>query len=47
MSIVDILAGVAELVDALGLGPSGACCAGSSPVTRTILRGCIKHKYII
>lgn len=29
-------AGVAELVDALGLGPSSESCAGSSPVTRTI-----------
>lgn len=28
-------AGVAELVDALGLGPSSASCAGSSPVART------------
>ena len=28
-------AGMAELVDALGLGPSSESCAGSSPVTRT------------
>ena len=31
-------AGVAELVDAPGLGPGGESCAGSSPVTRTRLR---------
>jgi hypothetical protein len=29
-------AGVAELVDALGLGSSGASCGGSSPSARTI-----------
>ena len=30
-------AGVAELADALALGASGKRCAGSSPVTRTII----------
>ena len=29
-------AGVAELVDALDLGSSGATCGGSSPSTRTL-----------
>ncbi len=41
----DHRAGVAELVDALGLGPSSVSCAGSSPVTRTITQNiflCIK-----
>ena len=32
------VAGVAELVDALGLGPSAARLRGSSPLTRTTLR---------
>ena len=29
-------AGMAKLVDALGLGPSGAICGGSSPLPGTI-----------
>ena len=30
-----LCAGVAELADALGLGPSGATCGGSNPLART------------